>query len=211
MNDNNLHISNHPLIQDRLTRLRDKNCNKVEYKACLEFITAMLVTEITRDLELVNKNIETPVASMTGKVLKNPPVIVPILRAALGMSGTIEAMIPEAATGHIGVYRDEKTKNPVEYLVKLPPLEGRFIYLVDPMLATGGSALYAMSLLEKAGADMSKMKFVGLIASPEGIEKIREKWPDMPIHMAALDDHLNEKAYIVPGLGDAGDRLFGTL
>ncbi len=209
--DKHLHISNHPLIQDRLTRLRDKNCNKVEFKTCLESILTLMFSDFTSDLDIQEKEITTPVAMMKGKVLKTAPVIVPILRAALGMSQTLENLIPEADTGHIGVYRDEETKEPVEYLVKLPPIKDRDIYVIDPMLATGGSALYALSLLEKAGADMSRVKFVGLIAAPEGIETLRSKYKTMPIHMAALDSHLNEKAYIVPGLGDAGDRLFGTL
>lgn len=209
--DEHLHISNHPLIQDRLTRLRDEKCNKMEFKVCLESILTLMFSDFTSDLEIEKKEIKTPVSAMTGAVLKKPPVIVPILRAALGMSQALENLLPEADTGHIGVYRDEETKRPVEYLVKLPPIKNRDIYLVDPMLATGHSALYALSLLEKAGADMDRVKFIGLIAAPEGIKALRSKWKTMPIHMASLDSHLNEKSYIVPGLGDAGDRLFGTL
>ncbi|MGE4314303.1 MAG: uracil phosphoribosyltransferase, partial [Pseudobdellovibrionaceae bacterium] len=142
--------------------------------------------------------------------LKKPPVIIPILRAALGMSGALEDVLQDASIGHIGVYRDEKTHLPVEYLVKLPDLKDRDIYLVDPMLATGHSAAYAMKILEQKGADMKRIKFMGLIAAPEGIQTFLDAYPNTPLYFASLDRQLNEKAYILPGLGDAGDRLLGT-
>ena len=205
-----LYIVDHPLVLDCLTRLRDVNCDKRMFRACLHDISLLMTYEISSDLALKDAKMNTPLVEMTGQRLSKPPVIIPILRAVLGMTSGVEALIPSAATGHIGVYRDEDTKQPVEYLVKLPEVEDRDIYMVDPMLATGNSAVYAMSILEKHGCDPKRVKFMGLIAAPEGVETFSKAYPDTKLYFAALDSHLNEKAYIVPGLGDAGDRMFGT-
>ena len=173
-------------------------------------ISTLMAYEVSRDMPLKDIEIETPIAKSTQKTLAGKKVaIVPILRAGLGMVDGFLNMIPAAKVGHVGMYRDEKTLKPVEYFVKLPSdISQRQLFVVDPMLATGGSAIMAMDMLKKRGA--SNIKFMCLVAAPEGVKALRDAHPDIDVYTAALDDHLNEDGYIVPGLGDAGDRLFGT-
>lgn len=207
----NLHIVNHPLIQHKLTLMRDVGCNKVMFSHLLHEISMLMGYELTKSLPMTTKEIETPVAPMEAPVIKGKkPAIVPILRAGLGMSQGLEMLMPAARVGHIGLYRDEDTKRPVEYLVKLPEPKGRLFILVDPMLATGHSAKYALDVLVKYGADPEKIRFMALVAAPEGVRVLQDAYPQVPVYAAALDERLNDKAYIVPGLGDAGDRVFGT-
>lgn len=207
----NLHIVEHPLIHHKLTRMRDKECDKFSFRGYAREITQLLTYEATRDLPVIYREVTTPVETASLPVLKEKtPVIVPILRAGLGMSEGVEMLIPSAPIGHIGLYRDEETKRPVEYLVKLPELKDRPIFVVDPMLATGYSSLKAIDILLRHGADTSKISLMVLVAAPEGVTVFKENYPEIQIIAAALDSHLNDNAYIVPGLGDAGDRLFGT-
>ena len=208
----NLYVADHPLVQHKLSHMRDKNCEKAMFKALLKEIALLMGYEITHTLELTTKKVQTPLCEMDAPVLTDKaPVIIPILRAGLGMSEALEELIPTAHYGHIGMYRDEETKRPVEYLVKLPNLKGRSVILVDPMLATGYSAKCTLDILVREGADPKQIKFMALLAAPEGVKVLEEAYPDVRIYTAALDSHLNEKAYIVPGLGDAGDRMFGTF
>lgn len=208
----NLHIIEHPLIQDKLTQMREDKTPKHAFRQLLREIALLMGFEITRDLALTSKTISTPITKMQAPTLaEKNPVIVPILRAGLGMADGLLELMPEADEGHIGMYRDPKTKKPVEYLVKLPHPDGRTFFLVDPMLATGNSAVAAVDILINRGADPKKIKFLCLVAAPEGVRTFNEKYDHIPIFTAALDEKLNEKAHIVPGLGDAGDRLFGTL
>ncbi|MBY0292648.1 MAG: uracil phosphoribosyltransferase [Alphaproteobacteria bacterium] len=207
----NLHIINHPLIQHKLTQMRKLKTPKHAFRQLLREISLLMGYEITREFPLTNEIISTPLMTMNSPVIAGPnPAIVPILRAGLGMADGLLELIPEADEGHIGMYRDPKTKKPVEYLVKLPNANGRIFFVVDPMLATGNSAVAAIDILIKHGAEASNIKFMALVAAPEGIKVFNEKYSHIPIYTAALDERLNEKAYIVPGLGDAGDRLFGT-
>jgi len=203
-------VLDHPLIQHKLTIIRNKNCGTRSFREVVNEISTLMAYEVSRDMPLQDKEIETPVAKMTAKELSGKKVaIVPILRAGIGMVDGILELIPAAKVGHIGMYRDEKTLQPHEYFVKLPSdISQRQIFVVDPMLATGGSAIMAIDALKKRGA--TNIKFVCLVAAPEGVKALQEKHPDIDIYTAALDDHLNEDGYIVPGLGDAGDRLFGT-
>jgi len=208
----NLHIINHPLIQHKLTQMRKTVTPKHEFRQLLREIALLMGYEITRDLPLVKETIDTPLTSMEAPAIAGPkPAIVPILRAGLGMADGLLELIPEADEGHIGMYRDPLTKKPVEYLVKLPNTKERVFFLVDPMLATGNSAVAAVDILIKYGANPAKIKFMALVAAPEGVRVFNEKYAHIPIYTAALDEKLNEKAYILPGLGDAGDRLFGTM
>jgi uracil phosphoribosyltransferase len=206
-------IADHPLIQHKLSHLREKSCPKTQFRALLKEIAMLMTYEMTRDLPLTQRKIETPVATMDAPVLAphDKPVIVPILRAGLGMLAGVEEMIPEASVGHIGLYRNETTHEPVEYLVRLPAPAGRHFILVDPMLATGGSAIYAVKSMVKHGVTADKIKFMALVASPEGVKAFKAAWAEIPVYVAAIDDYLNENAYIIQGLGDAGDRLFGTV
>jgi uracil phosphoribosyltransferase len=203
-------VLDHPLIQHKLSIIRDKNCGTREFREVVNEIAELMAYEVSRDMPLEDCVIETPIAKAKMKHLAGKKVvIVPILRAGLGMVDGILELIPAAKVGHVGMYRDEKTLKPVEYFVKMPDnLASREIFIVDPMLATGGSAIMAVDALKKRGA--VSIKFVCLVAAPEGVKALREKHPDIDIFAAALDDHLNENGYIVPGLGDAGDRLFGT-
>lgn len=201
---------NHPLVLHKLAIIRDKNTGSKEFREVVEEIATLLAYEVTRDLAMEDVDVETPVGiahckTITGKKL----AIVPILRAGIGMVDGMLKLVPAAKVGHIGLYRDETTLQPVEYFCKLPKdIEERDVILVDPMLATGGSAVDAIHLLKNRGA--KSIKFVGLVAAPEGIKHLSETHPDVDIYIAAIDEKLNEKGYIVPGLGDAGDRLFGT-
>lgn len=203
-------IIDHPLITHKLTQIRNKHTGTNEFRRIVNEIGGLMVYEITRDLELEEVEIETPIAKMKAKQLKGEKLVVcPILRAGLGMVDGILQMIPSARVGHIGLYRDEKTLRPVEYFAKFPSkLEERLVIVVDPMLATGGSAIAAIDQLKKRNA--KTIKFVCLVASPEGVKNLRQAHPDVPIYLAALDERLNDQGYIVPGLGDAGDRIFGT-
>ncbi len=203
-------IMDHPLIQHKISLIRDKNTGTRDFRAIIAEIAMLECFESTRDLELRDIEIETPICRTTGKVLAGKKLaIIPILRAGLGMVSGIEALIPSAKIGHIGMYRDPETFEPVEYYCKLPAdIDKRDVFVVDPMLATGGSAIDAIDALKKYGCQ--RIRFLCIIAAPEGLKKLQEAHPDVDIIVGALDDHLNEHAYIVPGLGDAGDRIFGT-
>lgn len=208
----NLFVGNHPLVLHKLSAMRDVNCGKREFKANLREISLLMAYEITRHLELENKTITTPLCAMDAPSLKTAePAIIPILRAGLGMSEGLEEIIPNAQVGHIGLYRDHDTHKPVEYLVKLPAYKGQSYIVVDPMLATGHSAKHAIDVIIARGVPESHILLLTLVGAPEGVREFHKHYPKIPVYMAALDDKLNENAYIVPGLGDAGDRLFGTL
>ncbi|MBQ9616597.1 MAG: uracil phosphoribosyltransferase [Selenomonadaceae bacterium] len=204
-------LIDHPLIQHKLTLMRMKETGTKDFRELLEEIAMLMAYEITRDFPLEDIEIETPMAKCTGKRLAGKKVgVVPILRAGLGMLNGVVNMIPAARVGHVGLYRDPKTLKPVEYYCKLPSdVEERMLIVTDPMLATGGSASAALTLLKEKGA--KSIILMCLVAAPEGIEVITKDHPDVPLYVAAIDDGLNEHAYIVPGLGDAGDRIFGTL
>ena len=205
----NLHILEHPLIQNKLTRLRDVTTNNHNFRLLLEELTSLMVYEITRSYPVREVTIKTPLEEMRGNVLDVPVVLVPILRAGTGMLGGVLNLIPTAKVGHIGLYRDPASLTPVEYYAKLPPqLPEAQIILVDPMLATGGSAIAAVDIIKREGG--RKIQFLCLVAAPEGVETLSQAHPDLPIYTAALDRRLNDHGYILPGLGDAGDRIFGT-
>ena len=207
----NVHVIDHPLIQHKLTLMREKTTGTKDFRELLEEIAMLMAYEITRDFPLKEIEIETPVAKCKAKVLAGKKVgVVPILRAGLGMLNGVVNMIPAARVGHVGMYRDPETLKPVEYYCKLPgDVAERTLIVVDPMLATGGSSAAALSLLKEKGAQ--SMILMCLVAAPEGIKLVNEQHPDVPVYVASVDDHLNENGYIVPGLGDAGDRIFGTL
>ena len=204
----NCQVVKHPLIQHKLSILRRADVSTKEFRELVDEIGMLMAYEVSRDLPVQDVEIDTPVAHMTAQELAGKKLaVVPILRAGIGMVDGILKLIPAARVGHIGMYRE--TFKPVEYLVKLPTdIADRQIFLVDPMLATGGSAILAIDSLKKRNAN--NIKFVCLVAAPEGVKAVQEAHPDIDIYVAALDDHLNEHGYIVPGLGDAGDRLFGT-
>lgn len=203
-------ILDHPLVQHKVAIMRDKTTGTKAFKELVKELATLITYEATRDLALKDVKIETPVATANCKMLQGRKLaIVPILRAGLGMVEGVQTIIPAAKVGHIGLYRDPETLKPVEYYCKMPPDIGeRDVFVVDPMLATGGSACDAIRLIKERGA--KNIKFLGLIAAPEGIAKLREEHPDVDIYVAALDEKLNDHGYIVPGLGDAGDRIFGT-
>ena len=203
-------VVEHPLIQHKLSILRRKEASTKEFRELVDEIGMLMAYEVSRDLPLEDVEIETPVQKTTVKQIAGKKLaIVPILRAGIGMVDGILKLIPAARVGHIGMYRDEETLEPVEYLVKLPEdIDQRQIFVMDPMLATGGSAILAVDSLKKRGA--ANIKFVCLVAAPEGVKKLQDAHPDIDIYTASLDERLNENGYIVPGLGDAGDRLFGT-
>ena len=205
-----VYVFDHPLIQHKLTFIRDIQTGTKEFRELVDEVATLMAFEITRDMPLEEVDVQTPVAMAKSKVLAGKKLgIVPILRAGIGMVDGVLKLIPAAKVGHIGLYRDPKTLMPVEYYVKLPSdVEEREFIVVDPMLATGGSAIEAINSLKKRGG--KNIKFMCLIAAPEGVEALKEAHPDVDIYIAALDEKLNEKGYIVPGLGDAGDRLFGT-
>ena len=205
-----VHILDHPLIQHKVSILRDKNTGVKEFREVVGEIAALMCYEATRDLPLEDVTIETPIATGTFKRLSGKKLaIVPILRAGLGMVDTIIDLIPSAKVGHIGLYRDPETHNPVEYYCKMPPdISEREVLVVDPMLATGGSASAAITFLKGYGC--KNIKLMNIIGCPEGIKAVNEEHPDVEMYVAAVDEKLNENKYIVPGLGDAGDRIFGT-
>ncbi len=203
-------IVEHPLIQHKLAILRDKNTGNKEFRELAEEVTMLMAYEAMRDLELAPVTIETPLAPMTARMLSGKKLaVVAILRAGLVMVDGILKLVPAAKVGHIGLYRDPQTLRPVEYYCKLPSdIAERRVFLTDPMLATAGSAVHALSILKEKGAQ--QIKLMSIIAAPEGIQRVQEAHPDVEIVVAAVDSHLNDHGYIVPGLGDAGDRIYGT-
>lgn len=205
-----VHVFDHPLIQHKLSYIRDVHTGTKEFRELVDEVGMLMAYEVTRDFELQDVEIETPVTKTVAKRLSGKKLaFVPILRAGLGMTQGVLSLIPAARVGHVGLYRDPKTLEAVEYFVKLPQdIEERQIIVVDPMLATGASAIEAINSLKNRGA--KHIRFMCLIAAPEGVELLQEAHPDVDIYIAALDEKLNDKAYIIPGLGDAGDRLFGT-
>lgn len=203
-------VLDHPLIQHKLTYIRDKDTGTKEFRELVDEVSMLMAFEITRDLPLLDKTIETPVMEMKTKALAGKKIgLIPILRAGLGMLDGMLKLIPAARVGHVGLYRDPETLQPVEYYVKLPSdIEERELIVIDPMLATGGSACDAIQALKKRGA--KQIRFMCLIAAPEGVEKLKAEHPDVDIYIAGLDEKLDDHGYIIPGLGDAGDRLYGT-
>ena len=208
----NITICNHPLLQHKITMLRKKETGTNEFRALVEEIAVLMGYEALRDLELEDIEIETPICKTKSPIIAGKkPAIVPILRAGLGMVGGLLTLMPAAKVGHIGLYRDEETHEPHEYYCKLPsPIDQRKIYVVDPMLATGGSAVSAIDFIKQRGGKAENITFMCIIAAPEGIKRLSEAHPDIRLLVGHLDEKLNENAYIVPGLGDAGDRIFGT-
>lgn len=211
MSDLKVNVIDHPLIQHKLTLMREETTGTKDFRELLEEIAMLMAYEITRDFSLKEIEIKTPVATCKSKVLAGKKVgVVPILRAGLGMLNGVVNMIPAARVGHVGMYRDPSTLKPVEYYCKLPTdVSERTLIVVDPMLATGGSAAAALTLLKEKGA--KSIILMCLVAAPEGVKVVNEEHPDVPLYVASVDECLNEKGYIVPGLGDAGDRIFGTL
>lgn len=206
----NLYVMNHPLIQHKITMMRDEKTTVKDFRELANEIALLMGYEATKDLELDNIKVKTPLTETIGKTVKKQVAIVPILRAGLGMVDALMSLIPAAKVGHIGLYRDPQTHEPVEYYCKLPTdISQRQVLVLDPMLATGGSAAAAIEFIKKRGA--KKIKLVNIIAAPEGVKTVQDAHPDVDIYVGSLDESLNDKAYIVPGLGDAGDRLFGTL
>lgn len=204
-----IHVIDHPLIQHKLSIIRDSNTGAKEFRELVEEVSMLMAYEVTRNFSVEDVEIETPVATARCKTISDKIAVIPILRAGLGMVSGILKLIPTAKVGHIGVYRDPETLQPIEYYCKLPPdITERELVLVDPMLATGGSAAAGIQFLKQRGA--TQIRLVCLIAAPEGIKNVQDKHPDVDIYVAAVDDRLNSHGYIVPGLGDAGDRLFGT-
>jgi uracil phosphoribosyltransferase len=205
-----VYVFDHPLIQHKVSLIRSKDTGTKEFRALVDEVAGLMAFEITRDLPLQEVEIQTPVATAKAKVIAGKKLgIVPILRAGLGMVDGFLQLVPAAKVGHVGLYRDPETLKPVEYYVKLPTdVKERDFIVIDPMLATGGSAVEAINSLKTRGA--KNIKFMCLIAAPEGVEILQKAHPDVDIYIAALDEKLNDHGYIVPGLGDAGDRLFGT-
>lgn len=203
-------VCDHPLIQHKLTYIRDQNTKTKDFRELVDEVATLMAYEITRDIPLETTKVKTPVAEADCRIISGRMLgLVPILRAGLGMVDGILKLLPAAKVGHIGLYRDPDTLHPVEYYKKLPTdVTKRELIVIDPMLATGGSAIAAIDLLKEIGC--TQIKLMNLIAAPEGIEAMQKAHPDVDIYVAAIDDHLNDHGYIIPGLGDAGDRLFGT-
>ena len=207
----NLFILNHPLIQHKLSHMREHDTSTRTFRELLRELTLLMGYEITRDLPLTTRTVQTPLVTIEAPVIAGKKLaIVPILRAGIGMSDGLLELVPSARVGHIGVFRDPDTHEPVEYLVRLPDTNERTFILCDPMIATGNSAVHAVDVLTKRGVPSEQILFLALVAAPEGIEVFQKSHPDVKVYVASLDSHLNEDAYIVPGLGDAGDRIFGT-
>jgi uracil phosphoribosyltransferase len=206
-----LYILNHPLIQHKLSHMREHDTSTRTFRELLKEITLLMGYEITRDLPLTTRSIQTPLVTIDAPVIAGKKLaIVPILRAGIGMSDGLLELVPSARVGHIGVFRDPDTHQPVEYLVRLPDTSDRTFILCDPMVATGNSAVHAVDVLKKRGVRDDQIIFLALVAAPEGVKVFHDAHPDVKLYVASLDSHLNEHAYIVPGLGDAGDRIFGT-
>ena len=204
-----VHVSTHPLVQHKLTLLRKKDTDSKKFRELVKELAILIAYEATADLEVEPYTVETPLALASGFRLKGEIGLIPILRSGLGLVEGVWEMMPSAEVWHIGLFRDERTLRPVEYYNKLPVRPTVNVCLVlDPMLATGGSAIATVNILKRWGAD--RIKFMGLIAAPECLKAFTEAHPDVPVYVAAIDDHLNERGYIIPGLGDAGDRQFGT-
>jgi len=205
-----VHVVDHPLIQHKLTLMRKKDCGTKDFRQCLEEISMLMAYEVTRDLPLMEIEIETPITTCKSKIISGKKLgVVPILRAGLGMVDGIVSLVPTAKVGHIGLYRDPDTHMPVEYYCKLPTdVTERDLIVVDPMLATGGSSVAAIDFIKQRGC--RSVTLMCLVGCPEGIKAVQDAHPDVDIYIAAIDECLNENKYIVPGLGDAGDRLFGT-
>lgn len=207
----NLHIIHHPLIQHKLTLMRMEETKSGQFRQLLREITFLMGYELTKDFPTKSVPIKTPVAETTGQLFDDHDVsIIPILRAGLGMADALRELMPTANEGHIGLYRDPVSHLPIEYYVKLPKIEKQSFIILDPMLATGHSAVRAVEILLEQGVERSNIRFLALIVAPEGMTVFNEQFADIPIYAAALDERLNDKAYMIPGLGDAGDRLFGT-
>lgn len=207
----NLHVVEHPLIQHKLTLMRMQETKSGQFRKLLREIALLMGYELTKDFPTKKITIQTPITETISPIFDgNDIAIVPILRAGLGMADALRELIPTANEGHIGLYRDPITHRPVEYLVKLPPINSQIFIVVDPMMATGHSAVKALDILIDRGVSPENIRFLALVAAPEGVTVFNEKYSNIPLYAAALDDHLNDHAYIVPGLGDAGDRLFGT-
>jgi uracil phosphoribosyltransferase len=205
----NVIIVDHPVIHTKLAELRDYTADHRKFRSLLDEIAMLMTYEVTRDWPTQAKPVQTPLERMTGQVLARQVTLVPILRAGLGMADGVLRLLPDARMGHLGVYRNEGTLEPVSYYQKLPPdIASTEVLLIDPMLATGGSGSAAVSVLKNAG--VTSMKFVCLVAAPEGIQTLHAQHPEVPIYCAAIDRQLNDRGYILPGLGDAGDRIFGT-
>ncbi len=206
-----LHVLDHPLIRHKLSLMRDRRTPTILFRQLLKEIALLMGYELTREMPVTTERIETPLAAMDAPVIAGKKVaVVPILRAGLGMAEGLIDLIPSARMGHIGLYRDPQTKRPVEYFVKLPEPEGRLFIVCDPMLATGHSAVAAIDILNRRGVTDDNIRFMALVTAPEGVRVFVAAHPTIPVFAASLDDHLDDHAYIVPGLGDAGDRLFGT-
>ncbi|MBP8310142.1 MAG: uracil phosphoribosyltransferase [Burkholderiaceae bacterium] len=206
----NLFILDHPLIQHKLSHMRDRTTSTRTFRELLNELTLLMGYEITRDLPLTTEPIETPLCAMDAPVIAGKKVaVVAVLRAGLGMADGLMKLIPSARQGHIGLYRGADNQ-PVEYYVRLPEIEGRTFIVCDPMLATGNSAVHAVQVLLDRGVPVSAIRFLALVAAPEGVAVFQQRHPRVPVYVASLDSHLNQNAYIVPGLGDAGDRIFGT-
>jgi len=205
-----LHVIDHPMIQHKLTIMRKKETGSKDFRELLKEIALLMGYEVTRDLPMMEVEIETPICKTKAKIITGRKLaIVPILRAGLGMVDGIRTLVPVAKVGHIGLYRNEQTHEPVVYYCKLPEdIQKRLVIVTDPMLATGGSACDAIAMLKEKGC--KNIRLMCLVGAPEGVERVQKEHPDVDIYVAAVDDHLNENAYIVPGLGDAGDRIFGT-
>ena len=205
-----LHVINHPMVQHKLTIMRKKETGSKDFRELLKEIALLMGYELTRDLPLEDIEIETPICKTVAKRISGRKLaIVPILRAGMGMVDGLQTLVPVAKVGHIGLYRDETTHNPVVYFCKLPEdIQDRLVIVTDPMLATGGSACDALSMLKERGCN--NIRLMCLVGAPEGIQRVQREHPDVDIYVAAVDEKLNENAYIVPGLGDAGDRIFGT-
>lgn len=208
--NNHVHVMDHPLILHKISMLRNKDTSVKDFRELAYEIALLMGYEATRDLELTEREVETPLAKTTGRFIDKQVALVPILRAGLGMVDALMSLIPAAKVGHIGLYRDHETLQPVEYYCKLPPdIAQRQVLVLDPMLATGGSSAAAIEFIKKRGAQ--RIKLMCIIASPEGVDVVTKAHPDVEVFCGIVDERLNEKGYIVPGLGDAGDRLFGTL
>ncbi len=201
-------VLDHPMIEHKLSIVRSEKTGTKDFRQNVNEIGGLMAYEISRDFKTKEVRINTPVCETVAKELENEVVIVPILRAGLGMVEGIQSIIPTAKVGHVGMYRDETSLEPIEYYAKFPPLENSVVLVVDPMLATGGSASLAIEAVKKRGA--KDIRFVGLVGCPEGLKRLEKDHPNVDVYLAACDEKLNEKGYIVPGLGDCGDRLFGT-